>query len=45
MQETRKIISNHQNSNVHATAQREAIHRKWKKLKLGGGQDYDCTSV
>jgi hypothetical protein len=37
------VIQNYQNSNVHATGQGEAMHRKLKRLtsKLGGGQTYD----
>jgi hypothetical protein len=28
----------------HSTGQGEAIHRKYKRLKLGGSQAYDCSS-
>jgi hypothetical protein len=37
-----EVIQNHENENV-----REARHRKYvyKKLKLGGGHVYDCSSV
>jgi hypothetical protein len=39
------VILNHENPNVCATGQGEARHRKYKRLKLGGGQTYDCSSV
>jgi hypothetical protein len=32
------------NSNVRAIGQGEAIHRKYKRLKLGGGQAYHRSS-
>jgi hypothetical protein len=38
-----EVIQNHQNLNVHEIGQGEAIRRKYKRLKLGGGQAYhDC---
>jgi hypothetical protein len=37
-------IQNHENANVRNTGQGERRHRKYKRLKLGGGQGYDCTS-
>jgi hypothetical protein len=36
-----EVILNHRNPNVHAIGQGEARHRKYKTLKLGGGQAYD----
>jgi hypothetical protein len=36
-----EAIQNHENEN----GQGEARHRKYKKLKLGGGQVYDRSSV
>jgi hypothetical protein len=39
-----EVIQNHLNSNVHAIGQVEAMHRKHKRLKLGGGQVCDCSS-
>jgi hypothetical protein len=38
------VIQNHDNENVHNIGQGEAWHRKYKKLKLGGGQVYDRSS-
>jgi hypothetical protein len=40
-----EVILNHENPNVRATGQGEARHRKPKRLKLGGGQAYDRSSV
>jgi hypothetical protein len=40
-----KVIQNHDNENVHTIGQGEARHRKYKRLKLGGGQAYDRSSV
>jgi hypothetical protein len=36
-----EVIENYLNSNVRGISIREAMHRKYKKLKLGGGQVYD----
>jgi hypothetical protein len=38
-----ELILNHVNPNIHATGQGEARHRKYKRLKLGGSQAYDCS--
>jgi hypothetical protein len=35
---------NHENANVRNIGQGEARHRKYKRLKLGGGQAYDRSS-
>jgi hypothetical protein len=40
-----KIIQNHGNVNVQNIGQGEPGHRKFKRLKLGGGQVYDRSSV
>jgi hypothetical protein len=40
-----EVIQNHENENVHYIGQCEAQHRKYKRLKLGGGHVYDCSSV
>jgi hypothetical protein len=40
-----EVILNHNNPNVHAIEQGEATHIKYKRLKLGGGQAYDHSSV
>jgi hypothetical protein len=39
-----EVIQNHHNPNVLNIGQGEAQHRKYKRLKLGGGQTYDCSS-
>jgi hypothetical protein len=40
-----EVILNHENPNVRVTGQGEPRHRKYKRLKLGGGQAYDRSSV
>jgi hypothetical protein len=40
-----EVILNHENPNVRATGQGEARHKKHKRIKLGGGQVYDRSSV
>jgi hypothetical protein len=40
-----EVIQNHENENVRYNGQGEARHRKYKRLKLGGGHVYDCSSV
>jgi hypothetical protein len=40
-----EVIQNHENANVRIIRQGEARHRKHKRLKLGGGQAYNRTSV
>jgi hypothetical protein len=40
-----EVILNHENPNVRAIGQGEARHKKHKRLKLGGGQVYDHSSV
>jgi hypothetical protein len=40
-----KLIQNHENVNVRNIEQGEVRYRKYKRLKLGGGQAYDCSSV
>jgi hypothetical protein len=39
-----EVILNHRNPIVRVTGQGEAMHRKYKRLKLGGGQAYDRSS-
>jgi hypothetical protein len=39
-----EVIKNHVNPNVRNIGQGEAQHRKYKRLKLGGGQAYDRSS-
>jgi hypothetical protein len=38
------VILNHVNTNVRGTAQYKARHRKYKRLKLGGGLVYDRSA-
>jgi hypothetical protein len=40
-----EVILNHKNPNVRAIGQREVRHRKYKRLKLFGGQAYGRSSV
>jgi hypothetical protein len=40
-----EVIQNHENENVRYIGQGEARHRIYKRLKLGGGHVYDCSSV
>jgi hypothetical protein len=39
-----EVIQNHVNPNVRNIVQGEAQHRKYKRIKLGGGQAYDRSS-
>jgi hypothetical protein len=39
-----EVIQNHENANVRNIGQGEARHRKYKRLKLGGGQAYDRSN-
>jgi hypothetical protein len=39
-----EVIKNHKNGRVRWIEQGEAGHRKYKRLKLDGGQAYDCLS-
>jgi hypothetical protein len=39
-----EVIQNHENANVGSIGQGEPRHRKYKRLKLGGGQAYDRSS-
>jgi hypothetical protein len=39
-----EVIENHDNKIVRNIGQGEARHGKYKRLKLGGGQAYDCSS-
>jgi hypothetical protein len=39
-----EVIQNHENENVRNIGQGEARQRKYKRLKLGGGQAYDRSS-
>jgi hypothetical protein len=35
------VIQNHETEHVRGVGQGEAIHRKYKRLKFGGGQTYN----
>jgi hypothetical protein len=39
-----QVIQNHENEYVHGIGQGRARRRKYKRLKLGGGQAYSCSS-
>jgi hypothetical protein len=39
-----EVIQNHDNENFRIIGQGEARHRKYKRLKLSGGQAYDRSS-
>jgi hypothetical protein len=40
-----EVIQNHENENVRYIGQGKARHKKYKRLKLGGGRAYDRSSV
>jgi hypothetical protein len=39
-----EVIQQHENANVRNIGQGEQRHRKYKRLKLGGGQAYNRSS-
>jgi hypothetical protein len=39
-----EVIQNHENENVRYIGQGKTRHRKYKRLKLGGGHVFDCSS-
>jgi hypothetical protein len=39
-----EVIQSHENANVRNIGQGEAQHRKYRRLKLGGGQAYDHSN-
>jgi hypothetical protein len=39
-----EVIQNHENEHVRGIGQGEARHRKYERLKVGGGQAYDRSS-
>jgi hypothetical protein len=39
-----EVIQNHENANVRHIGKGNARHRKYKRLKRGGGQAYDRSS-
>jgi hypothetical protein len=38
------VVQNHEDEHVRSLGKGEASHRKYKTLKLGGGQAYDRSS-
>jgi hypothetical protein len=44
MQATSRNMQNHENEHVRSIGQGEAGHRKYRRLKLGGGQGFDRSS-
>jgi hypothetical protein len=40
-----EVLQNNENEKVRYIGQGEARHRKYKRLKLGGGHVYDRSSV
>jgi hypothetical protein len=42
--EQAKVILNHANPNIHGIGQREVMHRRYKRLQLGGSQAYDSSA-
>jgi hypothetical protein len=44
MKQQAEVIQNHENENVRNIGQGEPRHRKYKRLKHGGGQAYDRSS-
>jgi hypothetical protein len=40
-----EVMQTHENENVSYSGQGEAQHIKYKRLKLGGGHVYYCSSV
>jgi hypothetical protein len=44
MQETTEVIVNHVNRNIHSIGPGDAMHRKYKRLKISGGQVYDRSA-
>jgi hypothetical protein len=39
-----EVIQNHDNGHVRSIGQGKARYKKYKRLKLGGGQGYDRSS-
>jgi hypothetical protein len=39
-----EVILNHVNPNARGTGQGKATHRRYKRLKIGGGQAYDRSA-
>jgi hypothetical protein len=39
-----EVIRNHENEHVRGIGKGEARYRKYKRLKLGGGQAYDRSN-
>jgi hypothetical protein len=39
-----EVVQNHENEHIRSIGQGEARHRKYKRMKLGGGQAYDRSN-
>jgi hypothetical protein len=39
-----EVVQNHENAVVRYIGQGKTRHRKYKRLKLGGGHVYDCSN-
>jgi hypothetical protein len=39
-----EVILNHVNPNVRGTGQGDARHKRYERLKLGGGEAYVCSA-
>jgi hypothetical protein len=42
--DSKHVMQNHECANVRNIGQEEAMHRKYKWLKFGGGQAYDRSN-
>jgi hypothetical protein len=40
-----EAVESHENKHIHIILQGKGTHRKYKRLKLGGGQTYDRSSA
>jgi hypothetical protein len=40
-----KVVQSHENEHVHCRGQSKAKRGKYTRLKLGGSQAYDCSSI
>jgi hypothetical protein len=38
------VIQNYENEHVHGIGQSEERHRKYKRIKLGGGKNYNHSN-
>jgi hypothetical protein len=40
-----EVMQEHEKANVRNIGQGQAQHKEHKRIKLGGGQEYDCSDV